>query len=378
MPAWLVRILERNAIAASIVLVALFAVIDRISGVEITFVVLTYLLPIGTATWFRSRAAGLGVALAATVCTVLSFYNAADTAHLEAVIIDGAGAFGMFAVFTWILAALRGHVERERLQRHATVDQLRHAERLNVIGTLAAGAAHEIGTPLNVISGAAEMFAEGEPSRANAEKLSALILQQTDKITAIISHLLDFGRRGGAAPTSVPLDSAVRDACELLSATARKRGVTVSFEGECASPVRANPRELEQVVSNLMLNGIHAMPRGGNLTVATGLEHRVDATGARHAFGAIVVADEGVGISDADLPRIFDPFFTTKGVGEGTGLGLSVSYGIVSDWGGTIEVTSTPGHGARFAVLIPLAKEVRGHEFLAAAAAPAIRGSTTS
>ena len=120
--------------------------------------------------------------------------------------------------------------------------------------------------------------------------------------------------------------------------------------------MRANPLELEQVVSNLMLNGIQAMPRGGQLHVTTSLEDRVDATGQRHAFGAIVVADEGVGISEADLPRIFDPFFTTKGVGEGTGLGLSVSYGIVSDWGGTIEVTSAPGRGARFAVLIPLAK----------------------
>ena len=353
--AWLVGVLERNAITASVALVAIFAVIDRITGVEITFVVLTYLLPIAVATWFRSRRAGLAIALAATACTGLSFYQAADAANDTAVIIDGVGAFGMFAVVTWILAALRGHVERERLQRHATVDQLRHAERLNVIGTLAAGAAHEIGTPLNVISGAAEMFVEGELTRAHAERLSGLILQQTDKITALISHLLDFGRRGGAAPANIPLDTAVRGACDLLSATARKRGVILAFEPGCASPVRANERELEQVVSNLMLNGIQAMPHGGQLRVMTSLEERLDPGGAQHTFGAIVVADEGVGISEADLPRIFDPFFTTKGVGEGTGLGLSVSYGIVSDWGGTIEVTSTPGRGARFAVLIPLA-----------------------
>ena len=371
------RVLERNAITASVALVAIFAVIDRITGVEITFVVLTYLLPIAVATWFRSRRAGLAIALAATACTALSFYQAADAANVTAMIIDGVGAFGMFAVVTWILAALRGHVERERLQRHATVDQLRHAERLNVIGTLAAGAAHEIGTPLNVISGAAEMFAEGELTRAHAERLSGLILQQTDKITALISHLLDFGRRGGAAPTNIPLDNAVRGACGLLSATARKRGVILAFEPGCASPVRANERELEQVVSNLMLNGIQAMPHGGQLRVMTSLEERVDPGGAQHTYGAIVVADEGVGISEADLPRIFDPFFTTKGVGEGTGLGALGQLWHRQRLGGHDRGDQHTRPGSPVRGPDPARMSPRRHEFFARSH-PRIRGSTTS
>ena len=200
---WL-RVLERYALAVSVALVALFAVIDRVTGVEITFVVLTYLLPIAIATWFCSRRAGLIIALASTAGTALSPYNAIGNAI---------GAFAMFAVFAWILAALRGHVERERLQRHATVDQLRHAERLNVIGTLAAGAAHEIGTPLNVISGAAEMFVGRRAhARERGEALDVDPAADRQDHRARSRHLLDFGRRGGTAPTSIALDAAVRDA----------------------------------------------------------------------------------------------------------------------------------------------------------------------
>jgi len=119
--------------------------------------------------------------------------------------------------------------------------------------------------------------------------------------------------------------------------------------------VRANPRELEQVVSNLMLNGIQAMPKGGTLRVTTRTELRPDGE-----WAAIVVEDQGDGIRPEHLPFIFDPFFTTKGIGEGTGLGLSVSYGIVSDWGGKIEVDSRPGHGAQFSVLLPIAQQRTG------------------
>jgi two-component system NtrC family sensor kinase len=257
----------------------------------------------------------------------------------------------MFAAITVLLDALRRHVERERQQRRLAVEQLRHAERLNVIGTLAAGVAHELGTPLNVISGAAELLDE-RPDESVREH-AALILRQTEKITAIIRHLLDFGRRGGSPATDLELDQAVERGVELLATTARKRGARVIFTaGAAGQRVRASARELEQVISNLMLNGLHAMTRGGSLRVTTGVERRGDIV-----YGTVAVADEGCGIAQEHLPCIFDPFFTTKGVGEGTGLGLSVSYGIVSDWGGRIEVTSRPGQGATFLVLLP---SVRG------------------
>jgi len=345
-------IISRHAIAISLALVGLFAAIDHVTGIEATFVMLTYMLPVAIVAWFRSRAAAFVVAACATTCTTWVFVAELATARVSAVLLNAAGALGMFALMIFVLHALRRFVERERKQRRAAVESLRHAERLNVIGTLAAGVAHELGTPLNVISGAAEMLGEGEPPRARIVELSGLILRQTEQITAIIRHLLDFGRRGGVAMAQVDLDRAVANTVDMLAATARKRGVTVAFDGGVgdAHAVRANARELEQVVSNLLINGVQAMPRGGPLHVTTRLELR-DGRG----YGTVVVADRGAGIRPEHLPYIFDPFFTTKGVGEGHGLGLSVSYGIVSDWGGTIEVASTPGQGATFRVLIPLA-----------------------
>src|SRR4030095_7176336 len=104
----------------------------------------------------------------------------------------------------------------------------------------------------------------------------------------------------------------------------------------------------EQVVSNMVLNAIQAMPEGGRVEVRTTTTSRVDGRGEPRAFGVIEIEDRGVGIAPADMGKIFDPFFTTKGVGEGTGLGLSVSYGIVRDHDGAIEVSSNPGKGTQF------------------------------
>jgi signal transduction histidine kinase len=342
MTTWLVR----HITAASLVGVAVIAFVDHVTGVEITFVVMTYLAPISAVTWFRSRRHGLVLSALATSCAVLIVIDNVGL-RISAVVFDGLGAFGMFAAITMVLDALRRHVERERQQRRLAVEQLRHAERLNVIGTLAAGVAHELGTPLNVISGAAELLDEGADDRVHQH--ASLILRQTEKITAIIRHLLDFGRRNGSTPDELDLDQEIRRSVELLAATARRRGVNVVFQpGSAAQRVRASSRELEQVVSNLMINGIQAMARGGWLRISTGVEHRGDIV-----YGTVAVSDEGGGIAQEHLPFIFDPFFTTKGVGEGTGLGLSVSYGIVSDWGGRIEVHSRPGQGSTFVVLIP-------------------------
>jgi signal transduction histidine kinase len=343
---------RRRVIPASVAAVALLAAFDHVTGIETTFVVLTYLLPIAAATWYHSRGAGIAFAVVSTAVTVAIFVDTHAGARTSATVLNGIGAFGMYIAAVFLLDALHQRVERERAQRRLAVEQLRHAERLNVIGTLAAGVAHEIGTPLNVISGAAEILAEDPITEVKASELSQLILNQTEKITAIIRHLLEFGRRGGTAITEVDVDRTIARTVELLAATARKRLVDLRFSGALGGehPVRGSARELEQVVSNLVLNGIQAMPRGGALRISTRLEGRDGRT-----FAAIVVEDEGSGIREKDLPFIFDPFFTTKGVGEGTGLGLSVSYGIVQDWGGSFEVSSTPGRGTTFVVRMPLA-----------------------
>jgi signal transduction histidine kinase len=173
-------------------------------------------------------------------------------------------------------------------------------------------------------------------------------------MNAIIQHLLEFGRRGGGNRGAADLNAIARAAVDLMSATARKQGVAIQLEAS-PSPLgaRVNASEIEQVLSNLLLNAVQAS-RGGAVVVRTAREERTDAGGGAQVLGAISVEDHGHGIVAADLPRIFDPFFTTKGVGEGTGLGLSVSYGIVRDHGGAIEVDSAVGRGTRFTVLLPL------------------------
>jgi signal transduction histidine kinase len=337
--------MKRWALPITIAMLALVAAGDYASGVQISFVDLTYLVPIAFATWYGGKWMGVATALVAAASTTL-IYASEDAPGLAPTVLNAIGALGMFLAFVWVLAKLYVHMEHERARLRGAIEQLRHAERLNVLGTLAAGVAHELGTPLNVISGAAEMLVEGEPSRPNAQKASRLILAQTDKITTIIRRLLEFSRRRVSTKSLVELDPAVSSAVDLLTATARKRGTTIQLtQGAGARQVRASAQEIEQVVSNLILNAIQAMPRGGDLVVSTRGEEVCE----------IIVEDHGVGIPPEDLPHIFDPFFTTKDVGEGTGLGLSVSYGIVTDLGGTIEVATEVGRGTRFVVRIPLA-----------------------
>jgi signal transduction histidine kinase len=179
-------------------------------------------------------------------------------------------------------------------------------------------------------------------------------------MTTIIRGLLDFSRKSASQRTPVDLEEVLAGASTVLRPLARAKGVAIERGARGTEPtfVEGNQTELEQVVVNLMVNGIQAMPKGGVLRVSANT--RANPAG-EHGLpsdprvACVEVEDEGVGISPANLPKIFDPFFTTKDVGEGTGLGLSVSYGIVSDHGGRLQVTSSVGTGTRFSVYLPLA-----------------------
>jgi signal transduction histidine kinase len=181
-----------------------------------------------------------------------------------------------------------------------------------------------------------------------------VILDQTAKINTIIRQLLDFGHRGGIVRAAVDVNALVQSTSEMLQSTARKRGQTIGLELGPSAQVTASESELEQVLSNLILNGLQAMNGAGCVRVRTTIEEHIDPRGLPHPMACIAVTDDGRGISPEDIGRIFDPFFTTKGVGEGTGLGLSVSYGIVRAHGGSIDVTSQPRRGSTFTVALPL------------------------
>lgn len=227
--------------------------------------------------------------------------------------------------------------------------RLMQADKLSSIGLLAAGVAHEVNTPLAVISSYAQMLAKQVSGDAQKAQLLEKITKQTFRASEIVNSLLNFSR---TAPTQfIELDAnrVVRETVNLIEPQLVKNGVQMQLDlAEAIGPVRGNPNKLQQVLLNLILNARDAMPAGGTLCVRT-LAHDETAE--------IQVRDSGHGIDPDHLQRVFDPFFTTKGFGKGTGLGLAVTYGIVQEHAGTIEVESEMGQGTTFTLQFPLARK---------------------
>ena len=255
------------------------------------------------------------------------------------------------------LAEARERVASETAARSAALDQLRHADRLTTVGKLAAGLAHEIGTPLNVITGYAQLITDECPPEVGAHRNAAIIAQQAERVAAIIRQLLDFARRRSPNPSRQDLRALARETTRLLGSLAHKHRVTMEVQvPDEPVLVRADAGQMKQALTNLVVNGIQSMSDGGTLTVAVDrrrAEPPADHGGAAGSWICLEVRDRGHGIPPEDLARVFEPFFTTKEVGEGTGLGLSVSYGIVREHGGWIEAQSTPGAGSRFGIYLP-------------------------
>jgi signal transduction histidine kinase len=224
--------------------------------------------------------------------------------------------------------------------------QLIQSEKLAAIGKVTAGIAHEINNPLNNISLTAEVLLEDLPNLACSERLDMVrdILVQSDRAREVVHHLLEFSRsRKVNTVEPVELGKLVADAVTLVRNQFRLGGITCHYE-QPAKPVliNGNPSQLQQVLVNMMLNAVQAMPPEGRLDLA------VQAEGKE---ARIVIRDTGAGMSQETKSHIFDPFFTTKN--EGTGLGLSLSYAIVKDHRGEIEVESEQGRGTTFRIRLP-------------------------
>jgi signal transduction histidine kinase len=248
-------------------------------------------------------------------------------------------------------------VDAETAARIAAIEQLRHADRLTTVGKLASGIAHELGTPLNVVAGRAAMIADGEVSPQETASYATIILNAADKMTRIIRSLLEFARRRGPQKAVQSLEPVVAATLHLLGPLGAKKRVTLALQAGQTRPVDVDRNQFEQVVTNLVVNAIQSMTHEGKVIVALS-EERVcppaDIGGPQAEYACVRVEDEGEGIAPEHVPHVFEPFFTTKDVGEGTGLGLSVAYGIVRDHGGWIEVKSGLGKGTEFAVYLPL------------------------
>jgi len=247
----------------------------------------------------------------------------------------------------WMTVILRDISQRvgDMSKQRALEDQLRKTERLAELGTLASGMAHEIGTPMNVILGRAELLmrkAKDESTRRGLET----IVTQVERITKIMNQLLSFARKRPSEQGNVDLVWAIGNVLDMLLEKFNSQGIHVVKEYSPDLPqVLADSDHITQVLLNLLLNACQAMSEGGTLTLK--LCPKGDMV-------ELSVQDTGTGIPEDQISKIFDPFFTTKAVGEGTGLGLTVVHGIIQENNGTIRVNSIPGQGSTFIISLPV------------------------
>ena len=247
----------------------------------------------------------------------------------------------------WMTVILRDISQRvgDMTRQRALEDQLRKTERLAELGTLASGMAHEIGTPMNVILGRAELLMRKAKDESTKRGLETIVTQ-VERITKIMNQLLSFARKRASQQRGVDLVGVIGSVLDMLEEKFSKYGIHVVKDYAQNLPqVLADSDHITQVLLNLLLNACQAMPEGGTLTLELCSE------GDRIELG---VQDTGTGIPEDQVSKIFDPFFTTKAVGEGTGLGLTVVHGIIQEHNGTIRVRSIPHQGTTFVISLPI------------------------
>ena len=278
---------------------------------------------------------------------------------------DDIGALAnRFNAMTGSLREAREETGRGAEARLALETRLRQSEKLATIGQMAAEIAHEVGTPLNVIGGRARALEKKASDPEEVGKNAGIIQGQVTRITKIINQVLDFSRKRGPTLTRVRLDAVVTEALGFVAEAIRRQDIQAQIHidgpsGAQLSDVPGDPDQIQQVCLNLLMNALHAMPGGGVLKVTlesvTRRKGGLDLAAAA-PYAMLEVVDSGAGVSLGDRDKIFEPFFTTKDEGQGTGLGLAVSHGIVKDHDGWIEVESPPPgspRGTAFRVFLP-------------------------
>lgn len=276
----------------------------------------------------------------------------------------------LFAVAPYISVSLSagwfGEVRRYRAELRTTQLQLIQAEKLESLGRLAAGVAHELKNPLMMLLTGVRVLATRVPAPDEAGKQVIVDMSDAiDRADRIIAGLLNYSRAGRLDAVPVDLNAVVEDSLHLVAHEITRARVTlVTRLGSSIPPVRLDFYKIEQVLVNVLTNAVHAAGPDGQICVTTALEKltRGPHVGHRHTdryvpgepAAVIQVEDSGPGVPEEHLSKIFDPFFTTKAVGQGTGLGLSVARQIVEMHGGTIEIANRPEGGARVTIILKL------------------------
>ena len=249
---------------------------------------------------------------------------------------------------TLLLSIIHDVTETRRIEEH-----MRRAQRLEALGRLAGGVAHDVGNLLTIIAASAQLAQR----RGDAETAPFLaeILAATRRGADLTRRLLALGSQQALVPTVVPVRELVDRTVELVRPTLPERIAVATEVAEPLPPVLVDRGQIEMALLNLAINARDAMPAGGTLSLVAGAARDVPEVVARGDYVAVAVRDTGTGMDAATRARVFEPFFTTKPPGVGTGLGLPVAFGVVSQCGGTITVDSQPGRGSTFTVYLPVA-----------------------
>jgi two-component system sensor histidine kinase HydH len=316
-----------------------------------------YYVPLLFIAVFWGWRAGLAGAFMATILYAPHVLHAWAGEH-EEYMVSQLIEMAMFFVVSGITGVLADHERGQRLKIEETAnqlsranrqlqesfEQLRRSERLSALGELAAGLAHEIRNPLGSFEGALRIVSRPELPEDTRLEFRNLAQGEVERLKELVASFLDFARPPASRPRQTSPLQLLQSVERLVSETAGLARVAVRTEAEVDLPdIMVDPQQIKQVLLNLSLNSIQAMPKGGNLVLRASVER---------GFMVFEVKDEGVGVPEEDIEKIFDPFFTTRP--NGTGLGLSIASRIVTQHGGRIRAGRNPSHGMTFAVEFPL------------------------
>ena len=227
------------------------------------------------------------------------------------------------------------------------------AAKLAAVGEMAAGIAHELNNPLTTVSGFTELVLEELPEGAGVRSDMELVLREAQRARSVVRRLLDFARQSESARVRSDLNEIITDVLALVNHLLRLSGIQLFTDlSDGLKWISVDRNQIKQVVLNLVHNALHAMPTGGELHITTNCRNRDE-----RDWLTFSLTDTGTGIAPENLQRVFEPFFTTRSKDGGTGLGLSVTYGIITDHGGFIEVESQVGKGSTFTVWLPVEVE---------------------
>jgi two-component system cell cycle sensor histidine kinase/response regulator CckA len=279
----------------------------------------------------------------------------------------------MAATFLDVTKRRQAEEERRRLE-----DQLRHSQKMEAVGRLAGGIAHDFNNLLMVIMGHGELLRRGlEAEDPRLRKVQA-IMGASERAARLVRQLLAFSRKQVMEPQVLDLNDLVADTARMLQPLLGEDVTVVTRLDPALDRVRVDPAQIDQVLMNLAVNARDAMPRGGTLFLETAnVEAGAPGSAAPGRQVALTVRDTGLGMDERTRAHLFEPFFTTKAASGGTGLGLSMVYGIVQQSGGQIAVESEPGRGTSFRILLPRAGAPEAPAEPKAPARPSTAGGET-